>query len=815
MWYCWPKQDENGEEEAQRKTPAFSSPKAGRERKESTISHEAKRSILGEAAVARTVALLVLTVGIVSPSVASALDPPDPLNVLFAANGYYTQEDEIEDHFIDLGYTVTVIKDYQLKGTTNLAPYDLIVLTEFASCVPTSGINNIKASDKPLLIVEYWDFWYSYRFGLTATEDCGYVGTDTITAVEESYNELTSRVGGEALVYQPYYTVYGIHISDVEPGITPLYWSSEYFNEVAVLIDPVNKIAATGVYDTRKYTNDAWKMFDTLVELIAPVDTGRETINDVAEAYAWSGIMELLSLVEQDLERDPNSWTFEEAEEEAWLITVEWRLEELWGHLTKKLALLFQYEPQWPQPIYDHPTRTGFPDEYWFLGQAYPGPPYSVPHYAEYHDGTDLGMSVEIDGKTIYFMGDTTGEKQSPTECPATAYCNDMMAISWDSNPDDGVNVLITRPAGESGVFLPQMVPGVHKDIAPKLTGYWGDTTVEDYIEPEYTVPTGVVVANPVFSFLIETPNPLTFTMEMVVLWYSTAIHPGGGGGTISFDSDDPKKRPTSWNGCSFDGYRFHKCRSHNYSPYHSPPFSIDETVVANEPARFIQVAAIEITAADFESVCDGIDDSAFCYFYDSTAPEAEKGGLLLYGSGRPYRKSGLFLAYMRNKYFGHVDPMSGKAFVRYWNGSGWSPYENDAVSLTHDASNPPQCDDDMTPNDCLPSQGELLNLFGELSAKLIRSGSEESVIVLLSNHLFYSANDNNVRARTARLSTPWIVSVPSEPVPGTKGYGPYIIDEYIEHDGYTGDIGLYHTISVWRYGPYGVYTGYEEVAWP
>jgi hypothetical protein len=273
-------------------------------------------------------------VGIVSPSVASALDPPDPLNVLFVANGYYNQEDEIEDHFIDLGYTVTVMKSYQVRGTTNLAPYDLIVLTEFAPGVSTSGINNIKASDKPLLIVEYWDFWYSYRFGLTATEDCGYVGTDTITAVEEGYNELTSRVGGEALVYQPYYTVYGIHISDVEPGITPLYWSSEYFDEVAVLIDPVNKIAATGVYDTLKYTNDAWKMFDTLVELIAPVDTGRETISDVAEAYMESGIMEFLSLVEQELERDPNSWTYDEAEEEVWLLTVEWSLGELWGHMT-------------------------------------------------------------------------------------------------------------------------------------------------------------------------------------------------------------------------------------------------------------------------------------------------------------------------------------------------------------------------------------------------------------------------------------------------------------------------------------------------
>ncbi len=759
--------------------------------------------------------LLVLMVGIVSPSVASALDPPDPLNVLFVANGYYNQEDAIEDHFIDLGYTVTVMKSYQVRGTTNLAPYDLVVLTEFAPGVSTSGINNIKASDKPLLIVEYWDFWYSYRFGLTATEDCGYVGTDTITAVEVGYNELTSRVGGEALVYQPYYTVYGIHISDVEPGITPLYWSSEYFNEVAVLIDPVNKIAATGVYDTLKYTNDAWKMFDTLVEMIAPIDTERETINDVAEAYAWSGIMELLSIVEQDLERDPNSWTYEEAEEEAWLITVEWRLEELWSKTAKDFGFLFQYEPQWPLPIYDHPTRElPYDDEYWFLGQDYD---LTIPpHYAEYHDGTDLGMSVEIDGKTIYFMGDTWGDKQSTDECPPPANCNDMMAISWDSNPDDGVNVLITRPVGESGVFLPQMVPGVHKDIAPELSGYWGDVTLPGYVEPKYTVPTGVVVANPVFSFLIGDPTPITFTMEMVVLWYATAINPGDG--DTALDSSDSRTRPASWNGCSFDGYRFHKCRSRNYSPYYPPPFSIDKTI-PNEPARFIQVAAIEITAADFDSVCDGgVDDTEFCDLYDASVPMAEKGGLLLYGSGRPYRKSGLFLAYMSNVDFGDVD-FWGKPIVSYWNGSGWSAGESGAVSLTHDASNPLPCDNAPIPNDCdIDDYTDQLNVFGELSAKLIRSASEESVIVLLSNHVMNDPDENNVRARTARLSTPWIVSGHSEPYPGTKGYGPYIIDEYIEHDGYTGDIGLYHVITVWEgndYTPYGVYTGYEEVTWP
>jgi protein-L-isoaspartate O-methyltransferase len=57
-----------------------------------------------------------------------------------------------EDHFLDLGYAVTKRKDCQIKGTTSLAPYDLIVLTEFAPGVSTAGIDNIKNSGKPVLV---------------------------------------------------------------------------------------------------------------------------------------------------------------------------------------------------------------------------------------------------------------------------------------------------------------------------------------------------------------------------------------------------------------------------------------------------------------------------------------------------------------------------------------------------------------------------------------------------------------------------------------------------------------------------------------
>jgi hypothetical protein len=130
----------------------------------------------GGISLAAVVALAALT-----SARPAAADPPTPVSVLFVANGYYQQETIIRNHLLSSGaYTVTVKKDYQVTGALNLAPYDLVILTEFAPNVSTSGINNIKNSGKPVLIVEYWDFWYSYRFGLVTTDDCGYVGTLTV-----------------------------------------------------------------------------------------------------------------------------------------------------------------------------------------------------------------------------------------------------------------------------------------------------------------------------------------------------------------------------------------------------------------------------------------------------------------------------------------------------------------------------------------------------------------------------------------------------------------------------------------------------------
>jgi hypothetical protein len=705
---------------------------------------------------------IVVAAALLLPATASALDPPEPLNVLFVANGYYIQETHIEDHFLDLGYAVTRRKDYQIKGTTSLAPYDLIVLTEFAPSVSSK---------------------------LTA-------------------------------------------------GTTPLYWSSASFNEVAVLVHRGKKVAVTGVYDTRKYTADAWKMFDLLVEQITPPRPRWQTMQDVAQAYVDSGLYSFLAQVEQDLARDPGSWTFDEVERETWLLATQWDLGEIWGHLYEHISDIFELIPQFPVfqfSVYDHPERphgesVGFlnpdyPDEHehWFLGQYWDAANQVAlpPHWGEYHTGTDLGMSVHHFGKTIFYMGDTWfgSIPFSRKECPEPAWCDDMIVVSSDIYPDNGI--AIVPVLDEDGRWVPLSIPGVHRNPGPLMAGYWpgaGDI--------QYTVPTGAVRVKRTFTVSLLDQTKIGFPVQTVMVWYGTATHPS------ELEEMDSRTRPTSWTGCSLDGMLFRAC--YTDSDGDVVPFSIDEEAPpppeggddqpsesAGIPARFVQVAADDLNWEDMDALCWSDPDSPVCLLDDPELSPFERGGLLLYGSGRPYRKSGLFLAFVARTDIGRLDEPppdgTGKPVAYYWNGSEWSGDEQAAVSIAHSTGTPP-CDYFRFPYYCSSLDQEWWNsVFGELSARLFRSPFYNNRFVLLSNHPPYA---NPIQSRTASFTEPWDVTGPSPTL--TSGYGPYIIDRYSSFDHYTSTAGIWHLTTVWNGNPpdqpatpYGVYSGYEEVVWP
>jgi hypothetical protein len=595
---------------------------------------------------------------------------------------------------------------------------------------------------------------------------------------------------------------------------------------VAVLVHRGKKVAATGVYDTRKYTVDAWKMFDLLVEQITPPRPRWQTMQDVAQAYVDSGLYSFLAQVEQDLARDPGSWTFDEVEREAWLLTTEWNLREIWDHVYEHVCDIFELIPQFPVfqfSAYDHPERphgdgTGFipgdpgyvnEHEHWFLGQYWDAANQVAlpPHWGEYHTGTDLGMSVHHFGKTIFYMGDTWfgSIPFSRKECPEPAWCDDMIVVSSDIYPDNGIDVVPVRD--EDGRWVPLSIPGVHRNPGPLMAGYWpgaGDI--------QYTVPAGAVRVKRVFTLSLPNQTKIGFPVKTVMVWYGTATNAGGDAVNPTWIVNDSlsRSRPTSWAGCSLDGQHFYPCYSDSVGE--AVPFSIDEDAAlvpydTGYPARFVQVAADDLGWDDMEAICWLDPDSPLCLLDDPDLSPFERGGLLLYGSGRPYRKSGLFLAFIERTAIGRVDPATGKPVVRYWNGTGWSGNETDAAPLTGD----PPCDDTLTPYLCIPPDGNAV--FGELSARLFRSPFFNNRFVLLSNHPPYA---NPIQSRTAGFTEPWTATTPSSTL--STGYGPYIIDRYSGFDHYAGTARVWHLTTVWNGSddtPYGVYSGYEEVVWP
>jgi hypothetical protein len=832
--------------------------------------------VVPKARCVRAVAVFILLGALVAP-LAAAADPPTPLNVLFVANGWCSQEDDIENHFLDLGYNVTRIKDYKVRGTTSFAAYDLIVLTESAPLVSATGLSAIKASGKPVLVVESWTFLYAYRLGLTTSPIARLSDGDTVTSLVDGYTAFTSRVGAEALVHQKPALIFGVNPAHLKSNAVSLYQSTGCMSGVAVFADYEKKIAVTGISDTASYTVDAWKMFDILVQQIVPAPPDYVTLQAVAQAYAASGLVSLLDQIESDLKQQPGSWTIEQAEEEAWLLVTEWRLDELWGYVEHQIYVLFAL-PNSPGLFfipYTPPTRpngsspgylpSGSPEvEHWFLGEHWAYDPFSssynisTPFYwSDYHGGTDLGfgISVGLNGRQYYYMGDTrspsTGRRWSEKECDvsAGAVCNDMIVVSGDDDPSDGIvvsPVLGLEPNPQTHLaewrWTPIVIPGVHKDFSPRLhdpvngTVYWDPSLPT----PRYTVPTGVVATR--IPYAVDLPVPATYLLlPTVILWYGTAIHPSGADDNVAFDSSDPRLRPTSWVGCSFNGIKFRACYSD--ADGDAVPFSVDvsppppdvvgppageESSSPGEPARFVQVAAIELTASDFESMCDGTaTDTEICQL------DGSQGGLLLYGSGRPYRKSGLFLAFIERNEFGQVDSFTGKPIVHYWDGATWSGEEQLAVSLTGD----PPCDNWTQPDwdrevedeaarsgGCWPAlqYWDPIPVFGELSARVIRLDGlsiKGPQIFLLNNNPW----SEMVQYWKVLRNAPWAGDLGDvSPTPtATKGYGPYIIDAFSDAtapgSGPNQGIVLWHTISVWdgtSATPYGVYSGSEVIPW-
>ncbi|MCP4606741.1 MAG: hypothetical protein GY847_40570 [Proteobacteria bacterium] len=226
--------------------------------------------------------------------------------VLFVSDGYYGQEDEIETRLSNAwGYNVDVFSDDDIDGITDLAPYDLIVVTGFSPNISPAGIQNILSSGVPVLAIEYWDFVYSEKLGLT-TDDYGFFGDNTVNVLDPNH-PITQGISGDIEVYDPSYYVFGVHTLNIESGVTALIGGPTW-GQVSVLSDDARGIVATGIHKTERFTEQSWDIFDRCVAYLTGMDISPTCTLNISEQFDSSGV--------------PTGWSVDDGDNDGY--TWEW-----------------------------------------------------------------------------------------------------------------------------------------------------------------------------------------------------------------------------------------------------------------------------------------------------------------------------------------------------------------------------------------------------------------------------------------------------------------------------------------------------------
>ncbi len=774
-------------------------------------------SVLGNRKLTRNallagVSALLVTFAVFQSDANATVDPPGIAEVLFVVSGYYPQEDAIKDHLNDLGvYNITEAAEHQIQGSTDLSGFDLIILTGFAPNISTDGLANIDSSGKPILIVEYWGFEYSYRLGLTPYFIDPVQYTDEVKMPDYVANTYARFLGNPVRVYDSIGIIEAVPEWNLAEDVVALvHGSGDFYDaDYSVIAHQGRQIIATGMYETTHYTDLGWRMFDIMLVSLHQLGPNYANTSEAIEGYFESGLADYIDNLVGDEPAD-------EVVRYVWERMSIWNLfaiEDLIAEQLYEINLLFILKPPPNCTTYTHNKYGPGDNSRWFLGET---PFGNVPFWKEYIEGSDLGISVDYYGHTFFYMGDTRPRHDGlAPNCDTEAICNDAIVglCEHENIPEDGIDV---SPYLDTNLnYTALSLPGVHTNAFHQ--DFWdGDK------DPVFTVPTGATVTG-VFQSRTS-PNGITtyYSVPTIMLWYATGSNPKNG-----IDHNNPRTTPRSWLGCSTNGLDFEKCDAS------TKPFSEDKP---GQPARFIQVAPVPVNMMDLRNMCnhsDGYDQTNPLCDFEIYDDDFTVGGVLLYGNGRHYRLSGLYVAYMRNDEIGKINSFN-KPIVHYLtkNPQGewdWSDKEADATRiLPKDSTSLEHCDVVLTSGDCKAaieeeSQGNKLrqNVFGEFSVKIITDGldyEDPPALVMLSSHPLVTNSNNRVRFRSTRLNTfwEWDDSQSADAI----GYGTYIIDKFTKYNSAgSGSLTLWFLTSKWGVpptNPYGVYSDSVTISpWP
>jgi len=782
----------------------------------------------------------VLVAGLLLSLSAGCAPAPERRSVLLIGTGEHPEEAAILERLTALeNFDLFTIPDFELDERTALEGYGLIVATGVAPNVSDQGLEHIMDSGVPLLLLESDGFPLAKRIGLVdGRAEVRCLDSGVIRAAASGVDRFRRFVGSEVVVLHGRSRVCGVAPAALATDVVPLYWSLLEPEEAAAFYSESRGVFALGFDAPTRFAESGWRIFDLAIDQLRTIGPSWKSQRQVAQGYANSGLRDLIEAVRED----PEGWPAAEVVSAVWIKMVTWNLLQLGPYLDAELRELLPdlvFLPPWSTPpsVNPHTVCSASDDSRWFLGQDCSSNPF-VPQWSELISGTDLGISVKHFGGTLFYLGDTYPwtSKHSTSRCDSGAVCNDaIVALApGENDPSDGVDAVPYTKYYYSAEETPYgyeisayegyeatSVPGIHTGVWDP--GFWVTQNNGETWDPNFTVPSGAVSTTRTFELVVGQPPYPTISVPTVVLFYATAAAPP----TVYHGYSN--RTPHSWAACSFDGITFHRC----YPP--GIPFSRDEP---GEPARFVQVAPVEISAGDLATVCGGASSAGnpLCKteIYDASAPV---GGLLLFGAGRHYRRSGLYVAYIRADELGatHKPIASGptRPKVRYLtkDGSGklgWSFQEKDATYLVPKTASPAlqTCDGLLTSNDCSAQlvgdlflqKIQLTDLFGEFSVKLVSDGvaaGSSPHLVMLSYHDFAPG----VQLRTTSLEKFWEWSTPT--TLDAHGYGPYIIDEFTNFSESNATLELWFTTSKWdgtypNYTNYGIYTDHAEISpWP
>ena len=412
--------------------------------------------------------------------------------------------------------------------------------------------------------------------------------------------------------------------------------------------------------------------------------------------------------------------------------------------------------------------------------------------------GTDLGLSVHFGGgeKDIIYFGDTlipeeTDLKRGPEfylrhRCaykPAP-YCDDVYGFISDNDPTDGVDLEIQgaqwahlnrrdRIAGWNDGFASIRLMGINtRDEEGDLKS---DDDGEDLFG-EFNAPSGAMA---ITTFVHSVSSEIRFEYGLKNHRDDQDVYTKKNGVLMFFaTANNVYSKKKSWLGCTGDLVTFRSC---------SYPRESEVTLFSED--KFIHVSPVPLSRAEIDSLCATDPDSILCNLLPKlAAPDLDLGeGALLFGNGKYYRCSPMYLAYLELS-TGSVWYFDKKS------GTGWSEAERDATAIIEPSA---AGYDPDNKNSCPfysrePAPETSSALFGEASVKLV-----ENRLIMLSNHLNHAGDDVYVRVyyRTAPIDSPhdWSRPQATEAV----GYGPYILDRYTEIE--NNALIVHHMLSTWN----------------